>query len=49
MAPVRAWFVVTPALNGTAPVHVHVIFVDIPFTNYERSMCHRSMAGQYAE
>jgi hypothetical protein len=36
-APVRAWFVVTPALNGSETVHVHVIFLDIPFMNHERS------------
>jgi hypothetical protein len=35
-APVRAWFVVTPALNGSETVHVHVIFLDIPFMNHER-------------
>ena len=35
-APVRAWFVVTPALNGTETVHVHVIFLDIPFMNREQ-------------
>jgi hypothetical protein len=50
-APVRAWFVVTPALNGTTTVHVHVIFLDIPFTN--RGQCiqaDRQMAdgGEFA-
>jgi hypothetical protein len=35
-APVRAWFVITPALNGSDTVHVHVIFVDIPFSIPER-------------
>jgi hypothetical protein len=35
-APVRAWFSLTPALNVTATVHVHVIFVDIPFGDHER-------------
>lgn len=35
-APVRAWFVVTTALNGTNTVHVHVIFLDIPFMNREQ-------------
>jgi hypothetical protein len=30
-APVRAGFGVTSALNGRATVHVHVIFLDIPF------------------
>jgi hypothetical protein len=38
MAPVRAWFVVTPALNGTATVHVHVIYLDILFMNHEQSL-----------
>jgi len=28
--------VVTSALNGTATVHVHVIFMDISFMNHER-------------
>jgi hypothetical protein len=37
MAPVRAWFVVTSALNGTATVHVHVIYLDIPFMNHEQN------------
>ena len=36
-APVRAWLVFTPALNGSNTVHVHVIFTDIPFENRERS------------
>src|SRR5690349_10762564 len=35
-APVRAWLVTTPALNGTHTVRVHVIFVDIPFENHEQ-------------
>jgi hypothetical protein len=35
-APVRAWFLITPALNGTDTVHVHVIFTDIPFANNEQ-------------
>jgi hypothetical protein len=35
-APVRAWSSLTSALNVTATVHVHVIFVDIPFDNHER-------------
>jgi hypothetical protein len=35
-APVRAWFSLTSALNATVTVHVHVIFVDIPFGNHER-------------
>jgi hypothetical protein len=35
--PVRTWFVVTSAFNGTATVHVHVIYLDIPFDEYERS------------
>ncbi len=33
----RAWFVVTSALNGIATVHVHLIFLDIPFMNHEQS------------
>ena len=40
--PVRTSFVVTFALNGTATVHVHVIYLDIPFTKCERlvGQCH---------
>jgi hypothetical protein len=33
---VRRWFVVTSALNGTATVHVHVIYPYIPFEKHER-------------
>jgi hypothetical protein len=39
VAPVRAWFVVTSALNGRATVRVHVIFPDIPFRNHEQYNC----------
>jgi hypothetical protein len=35
-APVRAWLSVTQALNDTQNVHVHVIFLDIPFGNHEQ-------------
>ena len=35
-APVRAWFVITPALNGRRTVHVHVISLDIPFMIHEQ-------------
>ncbi len=35
-APVRAWLSVTTALNGTVTVHVHVIFLDIPFGDHEQ-------------
>ena len=35
-APVRAWFSVTTALNGTTTVRVHVIFLDILFGNHEQ-------------
>ena len=35
-APVRAWFELTPALNGSTTVHVHVIFLDISFVIYGR-------------
>ena len=42
-APVRAWFVVTPALNGTATVHVHLILPDIPFANPEQ-LCNVPLA-----
>jgi hypothetical protein len=38
MAPVRAWLVVTSALNGRATVRVHVIYLDIPFMDRERSL-----------
>jgi hypothetical protein len=44
-APVRAWFVVTHALNGMATVHVHVIFIDIPFINHERSRATYAIGG----
>jgi hypothetical protein len=36
--------VVTPALNGTTTVHVHVIFLDIPFRNREQSP-HQAATG----
>src|SRR5215208_210505 len=36
-APERAWFVITPALNGTTTVRVHLIFLDISFANHEQS------------
>jgi hypothetical protein len=35
-APVRAWLSVMSALNVTATVHVHVIYLDIPFDDHER-------------
>jgi hypothetical protein len=35
-APVRAFVVVIPALNGSVTVRVHVINVDIPFGISER-------------
>ena len=41
-APLRAWLVVTPALNGRVTVHVHVIFLDIPFMNHERYVRRKS-------
>jgi hypothetical protein len=44
---VRAWVVVTTALNGTTTVHVHVIFPDIPFKNHEQLRGQRSMAAMF--
>jgi hypothetical protein len=39
---VRAWSVVTSALNDTTTVQVHVIFLDISFMNHEQSLSWRS-------
>ena len=40
-APVRAWLSPITALNVTATVHVHVIFLDIPFDDRERCVAWR--------
>lgn len=48
-APVRASFVVTPALNGTPTVRVHVIFADIPFINAEQFSRERTAADRLCD